>query len=155
MNVKWDGIQRVAAVVLEKQITVTAEHEDLERLEILAKRRGTSLNLVMREALIRGTHVEDVKELEDKMDKLLRERSELSEKRDKLARVFASLSRQDSTLRYRYYELFSGNRSLTVNLCGYGLGRKYPELLNRYLFANNPRKKTPCASGQIVIPHLA
>jgi hypothetical protein len=41
MNLKWDMIPGAATVVLEKRLRVAVEPEDLERLEVLAKRTGT------------------------------------------------------------------------------------------------------------------
>jgi len=155
MNVKWDAMRRAATVFLEKPVTITLEPGDLERLETVAKQRETSVNVVIREALIRGTHIEDVKEMEKTMKRLLQERNELLEKREKLVRVFGGLDGRRSTLRYRCHELYSTNRNLTINLCGHGLGSRYPELLDRYLFANYPSAKATPASELATTPQLS
>jgi hypothetical protein len=133
--------QRVKAHIFKRWVTFSSDRDDLERLRYIARRRNLDERTVLREALAEGAKIQDVTALEDRLLRLRQERDQLLGKRDKLAETFAKLSLTDSTLRYRYYELYSQNKSLTVNLCGLGLGKKFPELLDRYLFANNDRQK--------------
>lgn len=125
----------------EEWVTVTPNRDDPERLEAIARHRRVPLHSAAREALMKGMHVHNVDQLKKRLETLIQERSELNEKRGREAPIFGELSGHDSSLRFECHELYSINKSLTMNLSGRGLGQKFPELLDRYLFANNPKSR--------------
>ena len=133
--------QRVKAHIFKRWVTFSCDRDDLERLRYIARRNDLDELTLLREVLAEGAKIQDVTAQEDRLLRLRQEREQLLEKRDKLAETFAKLTLADSTLRYRYYERYSQNKSLTLNPCGLGLGTKFSELLDRYLFANNDDQK--------------
>jgi hypothetical protein len=128
--------------ILRKSVTFVPHPDDIERLQAIARHRNSNVGSLLCDALEQGTKIQDTKHLEDQALSLKRARDQLLEKRDKLAGMFGKLSAADSTLRYQYFDLYSQNKSLTLNLCGHGMGERFPELLDRYLFVNNEHQKT-------------
>jgi hypothetical protein len=132
--------------ILRRSVTFVPHPDDLERLQAIARHRNSDVWSVLCDALEQGTKIQETKDLEDQLLSLKRARDQLLEKRDKLAIMFGKLSAADSTLRHQYFDLYSQNKSLTLNLCGHGMGERFPELLDRYLFANNEHQKASGAS---------
>jgi hypothetical protein len=141
MAIGLTRLHTVAVSLLDKKVPLPADFEGRLDLEAIAARRHVSLRAVMREALTKGAQVHDFKELEQRLQDLTRERDGLLSKREELAGTFAKLSMHESTLRFNYFEISSDNKALTINLCGLGLGQKYREMLDRYLFSGRSRAK--------------
>jgi len=125
----------MAAGLTRKTVTFVPCKDDLQRLHSIAKRRESDLDNILIEALMEGTKIQDPGTFEERLLGLLQERDELLRERDKLAPHFAKVNITASSLRFRYFDLYSQNKSLTINLCGLGMGGRFHELLNRYLFA--------------------
>jgi len=135
--------------MLEVNVKFDAKDEELIRLSKLAEKMRVSNPDILRLALEKGAKFEDLETLEADYEKTV-QKGETVLLEQNAVQDFGKLNSQYTALRYRYYELYSENRILTMNLCGKGLGQKYQPFLERYIFAENDRIKRPLENDKHV-----